>query len=170
MAAERDSLRAPEHRLLFSGIAVFKQRLARALEFFNDLPDGAVQLSAGSQEDAAFGQMTGKQYGDLAFQGNVLLFYLRGELQKLGSILNEQQRAALAALCEELDGAIRLAGQAPAGETDAKEIAKILGDIYERMSEQAGLLGDFGAPLRFIAGELRSCALKPQDCGGRRPA
>ena len=39
---------------------------------------------------------------NIAFQGNILLFYLKGEIQKLGGrILKEDQEAALNAVCDE---------------------------------------------------------------------
>lgn len=163
LTAETDILRAPAYRPLFSGIVVFKERVAEALEFFRTLPDGAVHPLPEPQGDAVFRQPGVKQYSDLAFQGNVLLFYLRGEIQKLEPLLNEQQRAALAALCNELNKAVQLAGQA-AEETDAEEIARIFSGIYAAIEEQAGLLGSCGAPLHFIAEEIGRCAKKLQEC------
>lgn len=155
LAAGMDTLRAPEHQLLFSGIPAFKGQLLEALEFFQNLPDGAVQARTDTGNSAGLGGGA-KKYEDMAFQGNILLFYLQGEIQKLGSLLNGCQQAALSAVCSELDRAIHLIRQAE-DDKAAKEAAGIFQRVYAAIEGQAKKLGIYGGPIRFIAEEGKRC-------------
>lgn len=120
----------------------------------------------------------GKPYRDLAMQEGILLFYLRGEIQKLGSAhLDEGQRTALGTVCEKMDRAVRMArgldcgnGNRPVrqetpGKTgtvpgekeriEAAEIAELLRESYEEMTAEADRLGPYGGAVRYLAEEVK---------------
>lgn len=71
-----------------------------------------------------------KKYSDMALQGNILLFYLKGETQKLECYLNSKQRAALEEICGRLAGTIG------------------------RMAHRAEELGQYGTSIHFIAEQI----------------
>lgn len=97
LAAEVDLLRSPGHRPLFAGIGAFRERLEEAEGFFRQLSWTFSQPlpEAGDPRQAAF-------------QADVVLFYLNGELQKLSPRLDGARRADLSAACRALDEALRL--------------------------------------------------------------
>lgn len=166
-AAQMDVLRQPSHKPLFDGILEFQKRLGDCAEFLQSLswetdwkPEGE---SEGTQGDAP-GRNLAKLYGDLAMQEGILLFWLKGEIQKLGTLLEEPQRAALEGVCRSMGKAVELCGNA-AGETGAEEIRRLLQAAYEELAAQAGKLGEYGGALAYIAQEVKG-PLKylPTDC------
>ena len=151
-AAEMDVLRAPVHEPLFQGISDFKERMVLAMELLQSLTWDASQASAGTEESAG---LKHKKYSGLVLQESILLFYLKGEIQKLGQHLSREQENALDAVCSSLSTAIGLVGHA-AGEEAADEIAGSLRSACDRMKSLAEELGIYGAPLRFLAEEVNS--------------
>ena len=95
-----------------------------------------------------------KLYGDLAMQEGMLLFWLKGEIQKLGTLLEEPQRAALEGVCDRMAKAVELCGNA-AGETGPGEILWLLQAAYEELAARAGELGEYGGALAYIAEEVK---------------
>lgn len=87
-AADTDGLRNPPYKAVFHYISETKDQLGITIEFFTNL---SCDLSQESNEQSSI---------DLRQWGNILLFYLKGEIQKLGTHLNEQQRNALDAVCK----------------------------------------------------------------------
>ncbi len=123
-AADMDILRAPRHKPLFEGILNFKEKLGEAVDFFRNLSGDAAGAFAGEKKAPSDQRTTGKIYSDLATQEEILLFYLRGEIQKLGTHLDEGQRAALDAVCGKMERAVKMArgiGGCGEGNTVAEE-------------------------------------------------
>lgn len=86
---------------------------------------------------------------DIAFQGNILLFYTRGELtdEKLGTLLDDQQKDTFSAICQKIDRFIRFTYHT-AGETTYREIADRLYEINSLMTAEADKLKEHsGSPL-----------------------
>lgn len=138
-AADMDVFRAPSHKPLFDGILDFKEQLSEAAEFFQNL-----------SEDMADMNRTAEPEKTLLFQGNILLFYLKGEIKKLGDThLKESQKASFDAICQKLDTTIH-----PAHQMTSDKLRKILREVYEEMTAEAGKLGVYGAPVQFITEEL----------------
>lgn len=100
---------------------------------------------------------TDKRFIDLAFQGNILLYYLKGEMLKLGSHLNENQRTSLNVICNSLSEAISFAHRITEN-ADTGNFAKLLEKVYQALAEEAGKLSDYGAPMTLIAEEIRRMA------------
>lgn len=86
-----------------------------------------------------------------------MLFFLKGEIQKLESHLNQSQKAAFDAICEKMGAAVRQA-YCEADDTDVEEIAQSFRNIYEKLTSEAGNLGIYGDPIQFIADEIRRTA------------
>lgn len=161
-AADMDMLRAPQHRQLFDGISDFREKLSGAVEFFRNLSGDAVGAfgeTAGAFRDAEKGserkRTTGKMYSDLAAQEEILLFYLKGEIQKLGNArLDEEQKAALNDICGRMDRAVKMARSAADGE-EGKETAELLHGAYDEMTLAAERLGVYGGAVRYLAEEVK---------------
>ena len=156
-AARMDVLRQPSHKPLFDGIQEFQNRLDDCVEFLQSLsrevewkPEGE---SEGTQEGSTERGPV-KLYGDLAMQEGMLLFWLKGEIQKLGTLLEEPQRAALEGVCDRMAKAVELCGNA-AGETGTGEILRLLQAAYEELAARAGELGEYGGALAYIAEEVK---------------
>ena len=147
-AADMDVLRMPEHKSLFCDISDFREQISEAALFFQSLWDDIVQPSGKPEKSSA---------NDFAFQGTLLLFFLKGELQKLEPLLNPSRKAAFDAICEDMEAAVRQAN-CETDETDTKEIAHSFQDIYEKITSEAGKLGIYGDPVQFIADEIRRAA------------
>lgn len=94
-----------------------------------------------------------KRLRDMAFQGNVLLFFLRGEVSKLGAHLDENEKREADDACGSLGEAIRLAGQAREW-SQAARIAQKLAQTEEKLGRLAGELGEYGGPLGLIGEEV----------------
>lgn len=155
-AAEMDALRSPSHRPLFKGISEFRKRLQESEDFFQGLSKDAVQTPDSGQS----GRSLAKKYQDMAFQGNILLFYLKGELQKLAPHLAPEQKTALAAVCETVNTAIEAAQRAQ-GEEDEQKIVEFLQTAYRDLTAETDKLGAYGDALKFI-GENLLMGFKPE--------
>lgn len=130
-AANVDIWRQPSHRQLFDGISDFQKRLEETLEFFRGLSEDTARAWAEPGEPRAAGRTQEKMYRDLAAQESLLLFYLKGEVQKLGdSHLDGDQKHAFESICGKMEEAIHLARQAADG-TGAK------GETAEETGEEA---------------------------------
>ncbi len=149
-AADMDVLRAPSYEPLFQGIWDFKEQMVRAMALFQSLSWDASQAPAASEERTGPGS---KKYRDLAFQEGILLFYLKGEIQKLGQRLSREQKADLEKVCSSLSKSIALAEHA-SGEEEAGEVAGTVRHVCDQMKSLADDLGTYGAPLRFLAEEV----------------
>ena len=150
-AADMDVSRRPDHKAIFEGLTDFKESVSEAIDFFQTLvrPETSPDL----------GRTVHKRFTDIAFQGNVLLFYTKGEVshEKLGGLLSDEQKAAFGAICNKINKCIQLALNANA-ETAYKEIADMLYDIHSHMMMEADKLKERGGAVRFVAGEFKGLA------------
>lgn len=154
-AADMDILRAPQHRQLFDGILNFKEKLNEAAEFFRNLSGDAAGTIVDVKKSSETKRTAEKMFRDLAVQEGILLFYLKGEIQKLGTAhLDEGQKAALNPVCNKVDSAVRLARNATA-DTDGNEIKKLLQEAYEEMLAEAEKLGTYGGAVHYLAEEMK---------------
>ena len=150
-AADLDLLRMPSHRQLFDGIPVFRERLEEALLFFRELSESIVPDIAARQESPE--QEENKKHSELAFQSSILLFHLRGEVQKLGQKLSPEQKAAFDKICTRINAVSQPSFHKTMAYSPEKS-AEILRQAYEELSEMAETLGACGTPIRFIAEEI----------------
>ena len=109
----------------------------------------------GAEKGSERKRTMGKMYSDLAQQEGILLFYLKGEIQKLGDAhLEEEQKAALNDVCARMDKAVKMARGASDREEE-NEIAELLSGAYEDMSVVAERLGVYGSAVRYLAEEVK---------------
>ena len=152
-AGTLDVLRGADQKILLDGTKDFRDQLDRAVEFFRNLPENVTQICTEAGNDGAMMRSDAKKYSDMALQGNILLFYLKGEAQKLEHYLNPKQRAALEEICDRLAGAIdRIAHRAE--EETADRIIGSLREIYRDMTALAEELGQYGSSIHFIAEQI----------------
>lgn len=153
-AADADALRCPSYRALADDIAALKSQLTETIAFFQSLSCDVLQRGA-EQEDSA--RAVSKKCADRCFQAGILRFYLKGEVQKLDDahLLDEGQRSAFDRICKELAGTIRLADHAASG-TDAVQINRNLGRIYEELTAAGKALGVYAGPVTYIARTLEN--------------
>lgn len=150
--AAMDGWRAPEHRALLNGIVDFHSRIDETIAFFQNLPEDVSRIAA-ETENGGMERNADKKYSDMTFQGNILLFYLKGEIQKMERHLNPKQRAALEEICDRLAGAIgRMAHRAE--EESADRIIESLQGIYWDMTALSEELGQYGTSIHFIAEQI----------------
>jgi len=150
-AADMDVSRRTDHKAIFEGLTNFKESVSEAIDFFQTL--------VRPETNPVLGRTVHKRFTDIAFQGNILLFYTRGEVshEKLGKLLSDEQKTAFGVICNEINKCIQLALNANA-ETAYKEIADMLYDIHSHMMMEADKLKERGGAIRFIAGEFKGLA------------
>ena len=154
-AADMDILRAPQHRQLFDGISKFKERLGEAAEFFRNLSGDMTGTIEGMKKGSEIKRTVEKMYSDLAVQEGILLFYLKGEIQKLGNAhLDKRQKEALNAVSSKIDRAVRMARNAT-DERDGSEIKKLLHEAYEEMMRESEKLDMYGGAIKYLAEEMK---------------
>lgn len=154
-AADMDILRAPQHRQFFDGISNFKEKLGEAADFFRNLSVDAPGTIVGMKKDSEIKRTVEKMYSDLAVQEGILLFYLKGEIQKLGNAhLDERQKEALNAVSSKIDRAVRMARNAT-DERDGSEIKKLLHEAYEEMMGEAEKFDMYGGAIKYLAEEMK---------------
>lgn len=168
-AVDMDILRAPSHKQLFEDISNFRQQLDEVITFFESLPEDTVRTSSQEEAKAEPVRSAEKMYADLAFQERILLFYLKGEIEKLEKAnLIADRKAIFAGICWKLKDAVSLAGAAggenaaetgnAAGktrETEADRVVTLLREVYSEMTEEAGQLGAYGGVIQYIAEEIK---------------
>lgn len=148
-AADMDVFRSPKDERMFSGLKSLKKDFADAVDFLSSIVI--------SQENSAIERTTTKHFTDIAFQGNILLFYTRGEVEKMGSLLSDEQKTVFIAICCKVDDFIRYALKADEAAT-YKPIVDILCSINEDMQTLSPTLADKGGAMRFLANEFKSLA------------
>lgn len=144
-AADMDVLRMPSHKELFCGVSDFREQVSETVVFFQSLCDDVVQ---------AHGEPEKSPTGDLTFRGILLLFYLKGEIQKLEPRLSQSQKAEFDDICEKMEAAIHQVHREEDA-TGVRGITQSFQAIYEKLTSEAGNLGIYGDPIQFIADEIR---------------
>lgn len=138
-AADADILRSPAHKALLEGISETREQLGAAIEFFRNLSCDMLQ------------EPDRNASSHLCPQGSMLLFYLKGEIQKLGNThLSGQQQDAFETICEKLSAVIRLAGS-PSGEPDTARIKEGIREVSDAIIAECRTLGECGEPMKYIA-------------------
>ncbi|EOS23643.1 MAG: hypothetical protein HFH78_08960 [Lachnospiraceae bacterium] len=86
-------------------------------------------------------------------QGKVLLFYLRGEMQKLGrNCLSLEQQEELETICAALEDCLGCA------EEDTAQTGRRIQAVYDELMTAAAALGGHKGPVQYIAEQLRQLA------------
>jgi len=151
LSADIDVTRNPPDHVQFAGMQLFKESIRHALDFFQAF-ERAEKNTTKEFNDVKF-------LDDVAFQCNVLLFYLRGEIsnEKLGSFLNDEQKTAFAKIGEKISGFIQFALGAE-DQTALAPAAEKLNAIHTALSAEADKLAERGGAVRFIGAEFKGLA------------
>jgi len=150
-AAEVDEMRQGSEISGFKSLTVLKDSLTDAISFFNTL----VKPESGQNME----HTTEKQLQDYAFMCNILLFFLRGELDehKLGAIIDETQKTSFNEICNNLDSVIKCLNNST-NTSNTKEIADGLYGIKADLINQADILGDKGGVIEYLSCEIGNVA------------
>ncbi len=140
--ADIDVLRTPSHKQLFDSILTFRESINETTEFFRLL---STTLTPAYSEAESPSSSPEKSSQARVWKINILLFYLKGELQKLGdSRLSAEQQTAFDAICRELTIV----------ETADSPVDEILKGTYEKLTALAKELGIYGSAIQYLAEEL----------------
>ena len=132
-------------------LTVFIDKLRDAFEFFATLEV--------DEKPALIEWSDVKFFMDIAYQGDIMLFYLRGEIEKLsgfkvnGEFLDNKLKAAFESICRKLDDFIHRA-QIAENNTASVEITGCLSAIQSDLAALADDLADRGGAIRYISDEL----------------
>lgn len=144
LAADMDVFRSPKDEALFAGIPDFQESLSEAADYFRSLVQRAETPAA---------ERSGPRYTkDIAFQGEILLFFTRGEVsrEKLGRLLDGGQTAAYAQICDRIERFLQFTYDA-GDDTVYPEIAERLYGIRAALSAEAEKLAEKGGAVQFLA-------------------
>jgi AraC family transcriptional regulator len=163
-AAEMDITRSPKDKELFGGMAAFRESLSEAISFFKNLI--MTTMPENTSDSAVSERKPIKHASGIAFQGNILLFYTRGEADKLGNLLDDEQKTAFEKICGKINDFIQFTRNATekSAESSYKTIADMLYAIHADMTAAADGLKDRGGSVRFIAGEVKGLADSVMKC------
>lgn len=154
-AAYTDILRAPQHKPLFDGISTFKENLDETARFFQDLKEDSLGALA-EMEYKSNGNLAEKQiYADLATQEGIVLFCLKGEIQKLGDThLDMTQKTAFNTICDKIGKAIDLSRRL-ANEEEKSRVEELLCEAYNELSKEAERLNPYGGAVQYLAEKVK---------------
>ena len=154
-AACMDILRAPQHRQFLDDISNFKSKLDEAVKFFRDLTGDGLWTSWETENDSEGNFVDERLYKDLAMQEEVALFYLKGEVQKLGNEhLDAKQKTAFSAICSKIDRAIKVS-RSPVNREEKSKIAELLCEAYDELTQEADRLNPYGGAIRYLAEKVK---------------
>jgi len=152
--ADIDAIRTPSHKQLFDSILVFRESITEAAEFFQLLSATLTQTRSEAETPSPASDSLSTSCKARAWKINILLFYLKGELQKLGdSRLNAEQQAAFDMICHELGLIIQNIETASTGFASC-HIDDAINSIYNKLIVQADNLGVYGSAIQYLAEEL----------------
>lgn len=155
-AAYTDILRAPQHQLLFDGISDFKGKLNKTVRFFQDLKEDGLRTLAEMENRSKCNTAEKQIYTDLAMQEGIVLFCLKGEIQKLGDThLDTEQKAAFRTVCGKIGEAIKVS-RSLASEEEKNKVAELLHEAYDGLTKEAERLGPYGGAIQYLAEKVKT--------------
>jgi hypothetical protein len=137
-ALEIDLLRNPQNKI-FDAMENFKKNLSDTVEFFRSIT---------KEEDPAEEYKLHRGLNDVAFQGNILLFYTHGEIEKCGQNENifKESCGAINKLIHSAHSAINT--------TDTKPLSAAI----KNLQKTSTALKEKGGAFKIIAEELANLA------------
>lgn len=154
-AAYMDILRAPQHRQLFDGISDFKEKLDGTAKFFRDFTEDSLWTAEKTENNCEGNFTEDRIYKDLAMQEGVVLFCLKGEIQKLGDAhLDTRKKTAFGVICSKMDGAIKMS-RSLANEEKKNKIVELLCEAYDELMKEAERLNPYGGAIRYLAEKVK---------------
>jgi len=158
-ATEMEVLRMPSHQFLLVEIDDFRRQIEEAVIFFQTITGDMMQEIFETKGNNAQVAAHNRKYCNMILQSNMLLFYLKGEIQKLGSrFLEKKQKAALDSICSQFAQVIQLA-KGTSAELDKAKIQEGFQALYKDLTTQAQQLGTYGGAVEYIAEKLNELLL-----------
>ena len=152
--ADIDAIRTPSHKQLFDSILVFRESIREATEFFQLLSVTLSQTRSEAETPSLASDSLSKHHKARVWKINIILFYLKGELQKLGaSRQNVEQQATFDTICQEL-GLIIQTLETAADNSAFSLIDETIKDTHNKLIVQADNLGVYGSAIQYLAEEL----------------
>ena len=152
--ADIDAMRVPSHKPLFNSIFTFQESIRETTEFFQLLSTTFSQTLSEPKQASSSSCSLRNSCKSRASRINILLFYLKGELQKLGNFhLSAEQRAAFDTICRELALIIQIA-ETTADSTTRSRIDEKLRKTHDKLMAQSKELGIYGSAIQYLAEEL----------------
>ena len=152
LAAKADALRQPASKPMFEGIGIFMDCLNEAIDFCRTIITPDI--------DRPIEINTGKRFLDIAYQSNIMRFYTKGEVEKMGALLesggllNDEQKAAFKQIDGKIDSYIAVALSA-VDESSYKEITDRIYEVVADMNAEAEKLGEHGGAIKMLADEFK---------------
>ena len=152
LAAKVDALRQPASKPMFEGIGIFMDALSEAADFCRTI--------VRPESNPPIERSINKHFLDIAYQCNILRFYTKGEIEKMGALLktggllNDEQKAAFNKIDGMIEGCINVALDAT-DDSVYKEIADMIINIATNMNTEAEKLGAHGGAVKMLANEFK---------------
>jgi len=135
-------------------------------------PPATPASPAFADSPAAASRSISKYFSDVVYQGNIMLFYTRGEVEKMsgartnsGGILDDAQKASLDKLCDKINAFIQYA-RGTTGSPSYNHAIELLNIIVADTVEIADGLKQHGGVIRYIADEFRRLSDSLQQHAG----
>ena len=132
----------------------FQKNIKETIEFFQLLSTTLSQTLSESEQASSASCSLRNSYKGRMSQIKILLFYLKGELQKLGDChLTPEQRVAFDTICKELALIIQTS-ETKTDSTTFHYIDEKLREMYDKLIAQSNELGIYGSAIQYLAKEL----------------
>ena len=151
LAAKVDIWRRPDSKAMFDGMDAFTESLSEAVDYFRTIKEP----DSGPAAECKI-IMT---LQDIAYHANILLFYTKGEVEKMGNLLSETQKEAFKIINATMESCVEFSR----GATNAmafREITDKLNKVVFSLNTEADRLGPHGGAIRLLAEQINILADK----------
>jgi hypothetical protein len=161
LAAKVDALRNPASKPMFEGVGLFVDSLRETIDF--------CQTIIKPESNSPMEPSTSKHFLDIAYQSNIMRFYTKGEVEKMGALLetggllDNEQKTAFKRIDNKIDSYIKTALSAT-DESAYKEIADKIFDVVADMDNEVKKLGVHGGAIKMLADEFRNLGNRVKSC------
>ena len=148
----------PAPDAMIEGMEVFKSALNEAAEFCNSIIEPHKKTDKKHDDEPSPERRIMMTLQDIAFQGNILLFYTRGEFENICA--GKERKEVFNKTEAKIDSFIQLALSTEHG-TDVSVFKEISDKIYELVNDlntEAEVLGTDGGALKVLAVEHKNLA------------
>jgi hypothetical protein len=147
-AAKVDIFRKPDSKAMFDGMRAFYDSLVETVDFCRTIIK--------PEDNPPVERNVNKHFIDIAYQGNILRFYTKGEIEKLGALIGERKDSF-----SKIDGKIDAYIKSSLSATDESAYKDIADRIYEVASDlntEAEKLHVHGGAIKMLADEFKGLA------------
>lgn len=156
-----DSVRNPSDTQMLDTLKSFTDSLAETKDFIKDIESARI-----SSDRPLFTRSDDKYFKDIAFQGNILYFYLKGEREKLGTLLTPDKNEVFQAILNEVNGFIHTCLEnLKSCNTLGFNCKNAMADLAEKILRietklkcESEALGDKGSAILFFANQFGNLA------------